>query len=302
VRCGEIVWAKVRGYTWWPARLTSIKREPNSKTLVRVDFLDDNMHAVLAIDKVVPYKQGKESFRKTKRRRLLGAIRIADMLTSPSSKPELEGFTDNFSVSAKSFGNDTLYNTIQKEVNKEMNKKNVVKSLLVKSIKTLLKILTVKKNPKLVYNTEMDVLAALKAIQGSVNDGAIAIKDDIGNSLKVFINTYEDTNQLTGLINYAKEVLDLLKKTINKKHLDEIVKNKGSVTKKKKIETIEIEDKPIQKPQEIIYFTNPPTTNKLLLEEEKVKSVEDKSSPVVKNTALMITICQQLAKVIEEVS
>ena len=320
IRCGEIVWAKMRGYTWWPARLIStIKREAINKTLVRVDFLDDNTHALLAIDKVIQYKEGKESFRKTKIKRLLRAIRIADLLTSPNNNPELKGFTDNFSIKIESFGNDTLYNTIQEEViekedKKDMDEKSEVKSSTIASIKTLLKVITVKKNTKLISDTENDALIALKAIQKS---GARLIKDDIKELLKTFIDMYEDAKELMRIVSYAKEVLDSLEEVVTDKCFGEDSKNKDFPVKRKKIETIEIKDQPIP---EIIQHTNHPVNqNKILVEENMVKedvkkkmvkerlkgkhkSTRDEISPVVRDTVLMIDTCQRLAKVIEEVN
>jgi len=40
---GDIVWAKVRGYSWWPARIGDIIKESKDRKY-RVDFIGDNTH------------------------------------------------------------------------------------------------------------------------------------------------------------------------------------------------------------------------------------------------------------------
>lgn len=43
---GDIVWAKVRGYSWWPAKVGEVLKEKadRNERKYRVDFLGDNTH------------------------------------------------------------------------------------------------------------------------------------------------------------------------------------------------------------------------------------------------------------------
>ena len=40
---GELVWAKVRGYSWWPANIGDVIKVAKERKY-RVDFIGDNTH------------------------------------------------------------------------------------------------------------------------------------------------------------------------------------------------------------------------------------------------------------------
>ena len=56
---GELVWAKIYGFPWWPSQIRSIRglkvREEDGSPLIRVRFLHTNDNASLAPSKVLPY-------------------------------------------------------------------------------------------------------------------------------------------------------------------------------------------------------------------------------------------------------
>ena len=53
----DIVWAKVRGYSWWPAKIGEVIKEKSdrSERKYRVDFIGDNTHQTLAHDKIAEF-------------------------------------------------------------------------------------------------------------------------------------------------------------------------------------------------------------------------------------------------------
>jgi len=77
----DIVWAKLRGFSWWPAMVSRTEKSRNSsETMVVVNFIGENSHAVLPLDKVVHYREGYEQFSATKKKSLLDAIASANRI------------------------------------------------------------------------------------------------------------------------------------------------------------------------------------------------------------------------------
>jgi len=85
---GEVVWAKVRGYSWWPGIVKKISlkicKADNKKNLkntrevsILVNFIGDNSHSVLPLDKIEKFEKKFYEFSKTKKRPLLYSIKLA---------------------------------------------------------------------------------------------------------------------------------------------------------------------------------------------------------------------------------
>jgi len=85
---GEVVWAKVRGYSWWPgivkkislkfSKGENIKNLGNSKEeRILVKFIGDNSHSVLPLDKIEKFEKKFSEFSKTKKKPLLHSIKLA---------------------------------------------------------------------------------------------------------------------------------------------------------------------------------------------------------------------------------
>ena len=88
---GEVVWAKVRGFPWWPAvvKSTNLKitkqnddDKENRQTLVLVYFVGDNTHSELPIDKIEKFASKYEEYSKTKKKCLLNSIKQAKKIIS----------------------------------------------------------------------------------------------------------------------------------------------------------------------------------------------------------------------------
>jgi hypothetical protein len=75
----QIVWAKVEGYSWWPARIVEVMQQESGNEVL-VNFLGDKSHAQLPFNKLANYKERYDEFSKEKKKdkRLWNAIEIAN--------------------------------------------------------------------------------------------------------------------------------------------------------------------------------------------------------------------------------
>lgn len=75
---GDTVWAKVRGYSWWPAKIGDvIGGRSAAERKYKVDFYGDNTHQTVPFDKVCDFFENYEKHSDTKKRDLLAAIELA---------------------------------------------------------------------------------------------------------------------------------------------------------------------------------------------------------------------------------
>lgn len=89
-RKGEIVWAKVKGFPWWPGKIDSVSlknkqtaREDLNKSsdyFYSIDFFGDNSHIELPSDKVENFNDNYILYSKTRQKRLLKSIELAKKL------------------------------------------------------------------------------------------------------------------------------------------------------------------------------------------------------------------------------
>jgi len=104
---GEVVWAKVRGYSWWPGIVNKIslkinkgenrKNMGNGKEIrILVKFIGDNSHSILPQDKIEKFEKKFSEFSKTTKKPLLHSIKIAKKFISGEiSLSELDKTTNN---------------------------------------------------------------------------------------------------------------------------------------------------------------------------------------------------------------
>ena len=73
---GEIIWAKIRGYPWWPAIITGTEDEQREKKYA-VSFIGDNTHASLAKKSLDKFEKGLTQHSNTKKKNLQESIQKA---------------------------------------------------------------------------------------------------------------------------------------------------------------------------------------------------------------------------------
>ena len=81
---GEIVWAKIRGYPWWPGvvwnfniKIGQIQLDQKKEIKYLVNFIGDNTHAELPLVKIEKFEKKLIEYSKTKKINLLESITIA---------------------------------------------------------------------------------------------------------------------------------------------------------------------------------------------------------------------------------
>lgn len=73
---GEIVWAKIRGYPWWPALITGTE-DDNREKKYAVSFIGDNTHASLAKKCLAKFDKEYKQFSNTRKKDLVESIKKA---------------------------------------------------------------------------------------------------------------------------------------------------------------------------------------------------------------------------------
>lgn len=76
---GELVWAKIKNFPWWPAYVTDIIRG-NVYEQVKVDFINLNVEITLGNNKVADYKRYNSKYYDSKNKALVEACKIADSI------------------------------------------------------------------------------------------------------------------------------------------------------------------------------------------------------------------------------
>ena len=94
-RKGEVIWAKVRGFPWWPGVIKNISiktvKQKNyngedvevKEVKFIVNFIGDNSHAELPSNKVDKFHNKLEEYSRTRKKDLLTSINLAKKINPP---------------------------------------------------------------------------------------------------------------------------------------------------------------------------------------------------------------------------
>lgn len=89
----EVVWAKIKGYPWWPAVVVKVIEDREEKGVIHeilVNFLGENSHAQLTLDKVAKFEENFEEYGKLKKKKLMDSIIIARNIIAKQTTYEEE--------------------------------------------------------------------------------------------------------------------------------------------------------------------------------------------------------------------
>ena len=73
---GEVIWAKIRGYPYWPAMITGTE-DDNREKKYAISFIGDNTHASLAKKCLEKFEKGLQLYSNTKKKNLSESIEKA---------------------------------------------------------------------------------------------------------------------------------------------------------------------------------------------------------------------------------
>lgn len=77
----ELVWAKIKTYSWWPAMIVGITPE-NSVNQFAVNFIGEDCHAFLPVENLAKYKENYEKYSKVHNLGLVHALEYANDIVS----------------------------------------------------------------------------------------------------------------------------------------------------------------------------------------------------------------------------
>eukprot|EP00826_Nyctotherus_ovalis_P060650 TRINITY_DN8536_c0_g2_i1.p1 TRINITY_DN8536_c0_g2~~TRINITY_DN8536_c0_g2_i1.p1 ORF type:complete len:312 (+),score=59.01 TRINITY_DN8536_c0_g2_i1:206-1141(+) len=268
---GDIIWAKLRGYPWWPARFVGV-RQHKPEPLVQVKFINDNSHASIPLSHVVAYEDKREEYGRTKRKALMRSISCADRLIEGGPRIELEG---EGSMESECQTQTKEHNGKRKLIISDSEEEGSER-VSMRDAEGLLKEVVSKRNTEVAISLEEKLLSAIKDIKREVT----MVTKEIEINLEKFISIYADVPYLKRVRDKANKLLKSLE-SISTGDTQEVGIASEFPHKLKRLKhTQSIESDSVG-------------------EEEIVLVEEDKETP--KNLWLMTTVCQELVKLIEEV-
>jgi len=294
LRKGDIVWAKISGYPWWPGEVIGFRQDKKPFSLT-VNFIGDKSHAYLPISKVVEYKANREKNIKTKRKDLLEAIRIADSKVDEDS-------TIKSTVDPKVSGKRKHKNSSTDESVAVMKESKKVKTL-EDAAKWLEELAS---SDKLRRESPVDkkFFICLDIIKENVVECESVLETRIGVNLNKLMEYYEEYSEYEDLVKKIQETLEGLKSIVLKKYFESDLNFKRNNLSKNGVEPIkqseqeEVKACSLIKKEELMHVKNDCSIEG---SEESEPFRMSEVYPITKYD-LQTNVCQEIAKLIEEVS
>ena len=112
---GDIVWAKVKGYSWWPGQIQYQihNNKGNSESITkekiyRINFIGDKSFGDVPIYNIKKFEEKLDEFSKTKKSSLIKSIEVAKNLFDTKNSILVENKNKNISI--KDDDNETISN------------------------------------------------------------------------------------------------------------------------------------------------------------------------------------------------
>ena len=138
---GEVIWAKIRGYPWWPAQITGTNDDNAREKKYSISFIGDHTHASLNKKFLEKFEKGLKLYSNTKKKNLSESIEIAKGMyynKNGIKEKEINNFIDNSikykekekereKEKDKEKQNNNSYNNKEKNSEQFINKKKLRK-------------------------------------------------------------------------------------------------------------------------------------------------------------------------------
>lgn len=124
-KVGDVVWAKVQGYPWWPGMVSELPNKINENKY-KIDFINDTTHSYLNIKDISDYFQNYSKNAKIKNNALKLSIEkandiLAKRKTQEESATEINTTSTNTNTQIEKI-------SIKEDLTKKKRKRNSVKS------------------------------------------------------------------------------------------------------------------------------------------------------------------------------
>ena len=86
----EVVWAKVKGFPWWPATIGEEKRNKDGNRMYHVDFIGDSSYSILPENKLIGFYKKLKEYSQSKSKKQKAAVDVAKLIANGETNAEEE--------------------------------------------------------------------------------------------------------------------------------------------------------------------------------------------------------------------
>ena len=280
----EVVWAKIKGYPWWPAYFKEMIKY-KSEEVAKVKFIGHNTYGLPPISQIASYQENRSKYGNTKKKDLIKSIEIADMVISQElnikCEDEVNSTVNTFEFKECLKKRKLMILDDEDESICKGSREHKIQSLddAMGMIKKLIRV----KNVGLVNSMHDELLSALGIIKREKDKNEVKI---VQSDLKAFAALYRNESSLKKFIELVDEILENNKRSVVYEH---IILN-SSNTLSRRLKRLKYEESDIEGEIE----------ENLEIDAKIPQNEINKEKP--KNFKLMALICQETAKLLAEVT